>query len=96
MRRLVYRPAAQADLRRIGFHSLEQFGLRQTQTYLGRIEIVIFDLAMGRRFGRGFHPLKPELLRHRIAAHVVFYRVTDDVLTVIRVLHGRMNVEDHL
>jgi toxin ParE1/3/4 len=53
-------------------------------------------LAEGVRSGRMMPDLKRNYLALSFRSHVVIYRQTDTHLTIIRILHQRMNVRRHL
>lgn len=36
------------------------------------------------------------MYKHRAAAHMIYYRITESELEVIRILHGKQDVERHL
>lgn len=88
--------AALSDLREIREYTLQNWGERQEDEYLK---------AMWRRFTEILNDPSRFRLRDdlfsgcRIAAqekHIILFRVEGDVLQVIRVLHGAMDIKRHI
>ena len=96
MKRIRYRPGALRDLEEIGRFSIDTFGLTKAKVYVGRIEKVVFDVAAGRRRGRPADALGRGLMKISAGSHFVFFREAENEITVVRVLHSRMNLPDHL
>ena len=92
MKEIVYRPEADADLESIWDYTLREWGLDQALKYdadlIGRIE----RLARGQSPSRSADDIAPGLRRVLAGEHVVFFREDDAAVTVVRVLHQRMDV----
>ena len=88
-------PRAEIDLEDIWLYTLRTWSLAQADRYVETLFAAFEDLAAGRKtgrpvdFGKGY-------LKIPVEAHVVFFRMTNDGLVVVRVLHRRMDVERHL
>lgn len=97
MRRLVLLPLAISDLRGITRYSRQTFGERQTRLYIGGIRASCRDLAAGRLIGKACDDPIPGLWKKRTGSHVIYYHLwSPGDLSVVRILHGSMNHEDHL
>lgn len=92
MKDIVYRPEADADLENIWDYTLREWGLDQALKYdadlIGRIE----RLARGHTPSRPADDVAPGLRRALAGEHVVFFREDAERVTVVRVLHQRMDV----
>lgn len=89
--RIVRTLRARMDLEEIARYTLEQWGRRQMAKYLRELDRTIQKLARDPdRQGRDRSHIKPGLrsLSHE-QYHFVFYRVCDDTVQIIRVLHKR-------
>jgi toxin ParE1/3/4 len=95
MKALAFSPAAEADLSHIWDYSAEVWGPDQADHYLDEIQMACKALATGRRQGRVVD-VRPVYLKLAVASHVIFYREEDSRLLIIRVLHGRMDIDRHL
>jgi len=88
-------PAAQADIEAIWDYTVEHWGLDQADRYTDDIRDACHDLASGHRQGRPVD-VRPDYLKHLIGSHVVYFRDYRDRIEVVRILHGRMDVNRHL
>ena len=93
---LVIAPAAQNDLKDIYQYGLRQWGLTQSESYLSTIKNQFWLLTQQPLMGTE----RPELLANirslPIESHTLFYRVTNNRVEIIRVLHGRQDPQRHL
>ena len=91
----IIRPPAEADLEDIWFGTWEKWGPRQADKYLEQLRGT-FAL-LGERPGLA-RPLenRPPFLRYTAGKHTVILLRNEEAIEIIRVLHGRMNTEDHL
>ncbi len=96
MTRFVLRPRAQRDIEEIWDYSARTWGIDQAELYLRQIQDTLRLLAGQPDLGRSCDDIRPGYKRHATGAHIVFYRTLDDGVDVVRILHQRMNVEDHL
>ncbi|MEE9493089.1 MAG: type II toxin-antitoxin system RelE/ParE family toxin [Gammaproteobacteria bacterium] len=93
---LVIAPATKNDLKSIYHYGLRQWGQAQSVNYMAAIKDQFWSLTE--------HPLmgieRPELLPYTrslpIQNHILFYRVTDNRIEVIRILHSRQDPQRHV
>jgi len=95
MKSLVFSPAAQADMEVIWDYTVEHWGFDQANRYTDDIRDACHGLASGHRQGRPVD-VRPGYLKYLVGSHVVYFRDHCDRLEVVRILHGRMDVERHL
>jgi len=88
-------PRAETDLEEIWLYTFKTWSLEQADSYLGDIVEVFDGLASGRKNGRPVD-VRDGYFKYPAGSHMVFYRLADDGLVVVRVLHKRMDVERHL
>lgn len=86
------RPRARADVRDIGDYSDERWGRAQAQRYLDAIADSFDQIAQMPLAGSDQAHISPGLRKWRSGSHNIFYRVRSDVVVIVRVLHGRMDV----
>ncbi len=93
MRAKAYRlsPLAVADLECIWLYSRQTWSADQADRYHRSIIKVLEDVATGRKRGRPV-AARPGYLRCAVGAHMIYFRMGDDRVEVIRVLHQRMDV----
>ncbi len=87
----VYRlsPDAARTIEKIYEYSLLAFGEAQADIYYHSLHDVLLLLAEQPKLGRMFH----EFRRHEHGQHVVFYKVEDYGIKVIKMLHEREETE---
>ena len=93
-----YRLAAGAkrDLETIWLYTLEEWGLEQANRYTDELTDVFAQLAVGPQRGTACDHIRTGYRRSRVGRHVVYYRMTDYGIAVVRILHDRMLPTRHL
>lgn len=81
-------PEAEQDLSDIFDYTEMEFGLDQAVQYLKDLERSFIQLCSNPSIGRERTEIRPELYSFVSQSHVVFYRILNDHLRVVRVLHG--------
>ena|SRR5206468_1560005 len=93
--RLVITQTARSDLKRIGSYTREKWGAAQEKRYLAAIR-ERFAILRGRpTLGR----VRSEIGNYRsllVGQHAIFYRVSENSVVIIRVLHQQMDLKAHL
>jgi toxin ParE1/3/4 len=91
-------PAAQADLEDIWDYTCDRWGIDQADGYLRLIHGAVQRAATNPKIGRPCDDVRPGYLKLAVGSHTLYYRVdaAHDVITVVRVLHQRMDVEQQL
>ena len=83
---------ALADLRDIARYTKETWGRRQARLYVEELELRIRKLALSPEAGRLRDDVAPSVRSFPIGRHVMFYLASESGITVLRVLHPRMDV----
>lgn len=96
MTRYVLSPRAQADIEDIWFYTVKHWSVDQAERYLRLIQIEIGNLASDPLRGRACDEIRLGYRKSHAGAHVIFYRVEDRRIDVVRILHQRMDFERHL
>jgi toxin ParE1/3/4 len=90
-----YTPAAQDDLAAIAEYSFEQWGAKRAERYiqgLDRAAQQLPELLGITRPVEGYSQLR----LMQVDRPVLFFRIVDDVVEVVRILHERMLPEEYL
>ena len=93
---LVIAPAAKADLKEIYQHGLRQWGQAQSDNYLNKLKDLFWSLTEQPMMGVERSELLLGARSLTIESHALFYRVSNDTIEIIRVLHGRQDPQRHL
>lgn len=88
-------PLAEDDLEGIWLYSLQNWSLAQADSYYRSLVAEIEALAAGTKKGRAVD-VQPGYLKRSCGAHVIYFRDRGDLLEIIRVLHGRQDVERNI
>ena len=96
MKRILLSPRAKSDLDDIWDYTATIWNIDQAEIYLRQIQHSIEAIADNPRLGRACDELRPGYRKHPAGQHVLFYRLTDAGIDVVRILHGRMDFSEHL
>ena len=75
---------------------MDRWGLNQAEIYLRGIRQALDTVAENPRLGRACDEVRPGYRKWVVASHVVYYRQVATEIDVIRILHGRMDVDRHI
>ena len=84
------------DLERIGDYTRREWGEAQKRVYLGEIREALKRLRDMPGTGVARDDIDEGLRAHPIRKHIIFFRDTEDALTIVRVLHASMDVKTRL
>ena len=89
-------PEAKLDVIKIGRFTEKEWGKEQRNKYLARLDTRIRNIAESPHLGRERLEIKAGYRSVREGKHVIFYRVRDTSVEILRVLHGSMDLEHRL
>lgn len=95
MKALAFTPAAEADINEIWDYSADNWGPGQADRYTDEIRDACHALAAGTRHGRATD-VRPGYLKILTGSHVIYFRENGHRVEIVRVLHGKQDVERHL
>lgn len=86
-----------ADLQEIGRYTQKHWGVDQRNAYLTMLDSCFQQLAENPGKGRDCGDIRNGYSKIPVGSHVVFYRrLQNEVIEIVRVLHGRMDVSAQL
>ena len=88
-------PLAEADLEDIWLYTRKRWSSAQADRYLLGLFDAFEALDRGDVRGRPTN-IRPGYLKYPCAGHVIYFRVRDGRLEIVRILHGGQDVERHL
>ena len=93
----IYRlsPLAEQDLEDIWIHILRERSADQADRYYRTI-IAAIESLLARRSIPQPTDILPGYWKFKVGRHVIYFKESDEYLDVIRILHVRMDVENHL
>tara|TARA_A100000171_G_scaffold7094_1_gene5468 strand:+ start:1085 stop:1381 length:297 start_codon:yes stop_codon:yes gene_type:complete len=86
---------AEVDLEEIWLYTQQRWSARQADTYIRDFLNVFAELASATRIGQKCD-IRDGYFKIGSGAHVIYYRHAGDAIEVVRILHGRMDVNRHL
>lgn len=89
-------PAAERDLEAIWLHTRQQWGAAQADRYVNRLAQEFADLVMMPQAAVACDHIRRGYRRRTIERHVIYFRIADYGIAVVRVLHERMDAARHL
>jgi toxin ParE1/3/4 len=96
MRCHVLSPRAQADIADIWDYTVGRWGIDQAELYLRQIQAGIEAVAAEPGLGASCDYIRTGYRKSPVGSHMLFYRIVDDGIDVVRVLHRRMDFGRHL
>lgn len=89
-------PAAERDLESIWIYTFQQWGLDQADRYADLLIDAFAELALRPKMAPACDHIRPGYRRCKVGQHIVYFRVTNDGVDIIRVLHSRMDAARQL
>ena len=89
-------PAAVADLEEIWTYTCNQWGSEQANRYTTKLISAIETLTHTPKLGPSCDHIRTGYRWSLAERHVVYYRITDYGIAVVRILHERMDATRHL
>ena len=83
---------ADNDLNEIFDYTVDQFGIEQAIRYLGGFENVFENLCNNPKSGRKRDELRKGLRSISNQSHTVFYRILEDHIRIVRILHASRDI----
>lgn len=88
-------PRAEADLEDIFSYTAARWSFVQAEDYHAGFVTAFEKLGSSERSGRAAD-VPGGYLKYAVGSHLVFYRVSESGIVIVRILHQRMDVERHL
>jgi toxin ParE1/3/4 len=93
---VVLKPAARRDVRSILLYTRQRWGVAQRDAYRKALDQAFATLSIDPLIGRSRDEIAPSLRSHGVQQHIVYYRVAAETVTVLRVLHRKMDAARHV
>ena len=92
----VLSPRAKADLDDIWDYTERNWGTEQAKAYIRLIGAAIQTVATSPARGKACDHIREGYRKYPAGSHVVFFRLTDGGINVVRILRRRMDFDRHL
>lgn len=89
-------PKAVEDLESIYLYSVREFGTQRSDDYIFALEESFQYLANDSLLSRSCDYIRPELRAFNLGSHVIFIKITNYGISVVRILHQSMDFGRHV
>lgn len=89
-------PAAEHDLESIFEYTIRQWGIEQANRYTDLLTAAFEELSQSPSAAPTCEHIRSGYRRRSVERHVIYFRITDYGIAVIRILHEKMDVQRHL
>lgn len=81
----------------IGRYTRREWGKTQQRRYLSQLDAAFHDLADKPEIGHTCGEIRADYYKYGVGKHVIFYHYREkDQIEIARILHGRIDIEQHL
>ena len=87
---------AVADLEEIWLYTVEKWSVAQADRYYNLIFDEINFICRNINSGKSMEHVRKGYRASKVKSHLIFYRVSNNTIEVIRILHERMDIENRL
>lgn len=87
---------ARRDLEQIWRYSFETWGEERADLYVTEIDGVLRMISENTGIARSAAHIRLGLWRYPVGSHIIYFRVAEASIRVVRILHARMDVGRHL
>jgi toxin ParE1/3/4 len=87
---------AVADLEGIWLYSVEKWSIDQADRYYNLIFDEINYICRNSNSGKSMEHVRKGYRASKVKSHFIFYRIVNDTIEVIRILHERMDIGNRL
>ncbi len=87
---------AVADLEEIWLFTFEKWSLEQADRYYNLLFDEINFICKNINAGKSMEHVRKGYRASKVKSHFIFYRVLNDTIEVIRILHERMDIENRI
>jgi len=96
MKKVVLSEAADADLEDIFDYTLEELGLDQAVSYVSEFDDTFETISENPKIGRKRTEIREKLRSLARDKYVIFYRILNDHVRIVRILHGTRDLPKFL
>ena len=87
---------AVSDLEEIWIYTVEKWSVDQADRYYKLIVDEIHFICKNNNAGKSMEHVRKGYRASKVKSHLIFYRIQNSTIEVIRILHERMDIENRL
>ena len=85
-----------SDLEEIWLYTVEKWSIEQADRYYNLIFDEISYICKNINAGKSMEHVRKGYRASKVKSHYIFYRILNDTIEIIRILHERMDIENRL
>lgn len=89
-------PAARRDVRDLLAYTGKEWGNTQKDIYNNHLKNAFERLSHNPELGPAYDPIGSGLRAYRVQQHIIYYRIKLSEISILRILHYRMNAFEHM
>jgi toxin ParE1/3/4 len=89
--RLILSPRAKADIDDIWNYSFERWDLVQANIYVNQQRATTNTISVNPKLGVQYDECRKGYRKYNYRSHIIFFKVSSNALTIIRILHQKMD-----
>ena len=87
---------AVSDLEEIWLYTVEKWSIEQADRYYSLIFDEINFICKNVSTGKSLDHVRKGYRASKVKSHLIFYRVINDIVEIVRILHERMDIDSRL
>lgn len=84
------------DLKDIALYTEEKWGIKQRNIYLDKMDKVFHKISKNPHRGKSCNHLRQGYFKLLIEKHIIFYKIDESEIEIIRILHQSMDISTHI
>ena|ERR1700681_3550578 len=84
------------DLEEIWLHTADKWSIEQADRYYNLIFDEIAFICKSPRTGKPMDDIRKNYRAAKVKSHLIFFKVENDIVQVVRILHERMDIKSRL
>lgn len=87
---------AVSDLEEIWLYTVEKWSVEQADRYYNLIFDEINYICKNSDAGKSMEHVRKGYRASKVKSHLIFYKISNDIIEIVRILHERMDIENRL
>ena len=96
LKQLTVSPKARQDITDILRYTAERWGESQLLTYRNKIHTALHAIHNNPQLGQQRDELTPAHYSYFVGSHIIVYRINENSIGIVRILHQRMSMGKHI
>lgn len=92
----VFSKQAVQDLEEIWLYTVDKWSVEQADRYYLLIIEEVNYICKNIHSGKSFEEIRSGYRASKVKSHLIFYRIVNNTVEIIRILHERMDLKNHI